>query len=73
MTIQLMHFVCPKMIVQSMHFVCLDTSRKIVLNDLSKKTPNVHNDRINDMISSLWTFRVLLDKSLRTSFSTSVK
>ena len=42
-----------------------------VLNDLSKKTLNVHNDGTNDMILSSWTFRVLLDKSFRTSFSSS--
>ena len=50
------------------------TSRNLVLNDLSKKIVNVHNDGINvynDLIPSLWTFTIFLDKSFRTSFSTS--
>ena len=45
-------------------------SREIVLNNLSKKTLNVHNDKINDMIPSLWTFRIFLDKSFTIGFST---
>ena len=50
------------------------TSRKLVLNDLSKKIVNVHNDGINvynDLILSLWIFSIFLDKSFWTSFSTS--
>ena len=53
-----------------------NTSRKIVLNDLSKKIVNVHNDGINvhnDLILSLWTFAIFLDKSFRIGFSTSAR
>ena len=49
------------------------TSRKTILNDLSKKFVHVHNDEINvynDFIPSLWTFTIFLDKSFRTGFST---
>ena len=45
---------------------------KLILNDLFKKTLNVHNDRINNMIPSLLIFRVFLNKSFRTAFSHSV-
>ena len=64
------------------HYSCWDTiytkrcSRKTILNGLSKKIVNVHNDIINvhnDLIMSLWTFTIFLDKSFRIGFSTSVR
>ena len=44
---------------------------KFSLNDLSKKIVNVHNDGIKSLwvlISSLWTFTILLNKSFRIVF-----
>ena len=43
-------------------------AKKLVLNDLSKKTLIVHNDKIMSLISSLSTFRVFLNKSFRIGF-----
>ena len=49
----------------------LSLVKKPILNDLSKKIANVHNDRMKSLwtlIPSIWTFTIFLNKSFRIVF-----